>query len=122
VNTNGNGTFGTANPAYTRRGLASKVGMPIVAPFFADVDVRAPGSDLVRYGSGAVDGHKAFGVDWLNFSYFYQHTGKLNSLPWVLGGIGIRLTLDDLTARTWARISRKRTGSEQRRAPPCDEP
>jgi hypothetical protein len=58
--------------------------LPILAPFFADVDTRAPGSDVVRYGPGTVDGHNAFGVDWINVGYFYKHDDKLNSFQLVL--------------------------------------
>jgi hypothetical protein len=84
VNTNGNVTFDAPLPVFTPFNLASEIGTPIIAPFFADVDTRATGSDVVRYGSGAVDGHTAFGVNWANVGYFFKHADKLNSLQLVL--------------------------------------
>lgn len=84
VNTNGNVTFHAPNIVYTPFALTSTTGTPIIAPFFADVDTRAAGSDVVRYGSGAVDGHSAFGVDWVDVGYFFKHADKLNRFQLVL--------------------------------------
>src|SRR5690242_15636854 len=42
VNNNGNVTFGASLSQYTPNGLATGVGVPIIAPFFADVDTRGP--------------------------------------------------------------------------------
>jgi len=84
VNTDGNVTFGVPDSAATPFALASEVGIPIIAPFFADVDTRATGSDVIRYGSGTVDGHNAFGVDWINVGYFWKRDDKLNRFQLVL--------------------------------------
>lgn len=84
VNTNGNVTFLAVNLLYTPFDMTSEIGAPIIAPFFADVDLRAAGSDVVRYGSGVVDGHNAFGVNWINVGYFWKHDDKLNSFQLVL--------------------------------------
>ena len=84
VNTNGNVTFEAPNPAGTPFGLTSKVGTAIIAPFFADVDTRATGSDVVRYGPGTVDGRNAFGADWIDVGYFWQHADKLNRFQLIL--------------------------------------
>jgi hypothetical protein len=84
VNTNGNVTFSAPNIVFTPFKLTSEIGTAIITPFFADVDTRAPGSDVVRYGPGTADGHNAFGVDWVNVGYFWEHADKLNSFQLVL--------------------------------------
>jgi len=84
VNPNGNVTFGAPNLEQTPFNLGSHVGTPIIAPFFADVDTRAAGSDVVRYGPGTVDGHNAFGVTWGNVGYFFKHADKLNTFQLIL--------------------------------------
>ena len=43
--------------------------LPIIAPFFADVDTRN-GGGTVKYGQGTVDGRPAFGVTWTNVKRF----------------------------------------------------
>jgi hypothetical protein len=32
---------------------------------------------VLQFGSGTVDGHTAFGVDWLGVGYFDAHADKL---------------------------------------------
>jgi hypothetical protein len=57
VNNNGNLTFNSGQSAYTPYGLgAGYTGQPIIAPFFADVDTRGPGSGLTSWGVGTFDG------------------------------------------------------------------
>jgi hypothetical protein len=86
VNTNGNVTF--EPPSYwvflPGTPLTSPSAPPIIAPFFADVDTRAAGSSVVRYGSGVVDGHPAFGASWIDVGYFFKHDDKLNRFQLVL--------------------------------------
>ena len=84
VNNNGNVTFESPLANYTPFGLTTDIGTPIVAPFFADVDTRAAGSDVVRYGTGTVNGRNAFGVDWVDVGYYDEHADKLNSFQLVL--------------------------------------
>jgi hypothetical protein len=84
VNTNGNVTFKPSNHEFTPFGLQGEVGTPILAPFFADVDTRATASAVVRYGPGVVDGHNAFGVNWIDVGYFFKHADKLNSFQLIL--------------------------------------
>jgi hypothetical protein len=84
VNTDGNVTFGAPLWISAPFALTSTTGTAIFAPFFADVDTRGAGSAVVRYGSGTVDGHTAFGVDWVNVGYFFKHDDKLNSFQLVL--------------------------------------
>ncbi|MCX6922159.1 MAG: VPLPA-CTERM sorting domain-containing protein, partial [Verrucomicrobia bacterium] len=83
VNNNGNITFGEASPTFDPSGMAGAT-LPIIAPFFADVDTTGPGSGVVRYGSSTVNGHSAFGVNSLGVGYFNQRTDKLNSFQMVL--------------------------------------
>lgn len=87
VNNNGNVTFDRSLSTFTPFGLLS-TSTPIIAPFFADVDTRGSGSDLVRYGRSfgatVIGGRPAFCVDWLNVGYFSAHTNKLNSFQLVI--------------------------------------
>ncbi|MGH2777743.1 MAG: nidogen-like domain-containing protein, partial [Actinomycetota bacterium] len=85
VNNNGNVTFDGPLATYTPFGL-SDAGLPIIAPFFADVDTRGSGSDLVRYGWGETtyEGHRAFCVNWINVGYYGSHFDKLNSFQLLL--------------------------------------
>jgi hypothetical protein len=84
VNNNGNVTFDSAQGAYTPTTLNS-LGISIIAPYWADVDTRNPASDVVKYGTnGVVDGHAAFGVDWVNVGYFQEHADKLLSCQLVI--------------------------------------
>src|SRR5689334_138790 len=65
VNNNGNVTFGQASDEYTPSHLNGDYdGVPIIAPFFADVDTRSPLSGVTTYGTGTVDGHDAFIATW----------------------------------------------------------
>ncbi len=83
VNNNGNVTFNYGLSTYTPFSLASST-IPMIAPFFADVDTRGTGSNVVTYGNDTVDGHNAFGVNWINVGYYNQHVDKLNSFQMVL--------------------------------------
>lgn len=84
VNNNGNVTFADTLWAWTALDLTVVSGTPIIAPFFADVDTRAAGSEIVRFGSGMVDGHNAFGVEWIDVGYYNMRADKLNSFQLVL--------------------------------------
>ncbi len=77
VNNNGNVTFGAPLSAFTPFGLVG-TRQPIVAPFFADVDTRAPGSGIVRFGTPA-GRPDLFVVDWVQVGYFRERDDKLNS-------------------------------------------
>ena len=83
VNTNGNITFGGSLSTFTPQGLTGSP-LRIIAPFWADVDTRAAGSALVTHGNDTVDGHRAFGVNWVNVGYYGNHDDKLNSFQLVL--------------------------------------
>ena len=83
VNNNGNVTFNSALSTFTPFGLTTN-SFPIIAPFFADVDTRAAGSDVVRYGTGSIGGRAVFGVNWINVGYFPSLADKLNSFQLIL--------------------------------------
>jgi hypothetical protein len=85
VNNNGNVTFDESLFTYTPFDLTS-TGRVIIAPFFGDVDTRSSGTAPVTYGYGTstVDGHDAFGVNWLNVGYYNFHADKLNNFQLVL--------------------------------------
>ena len=95
VNNNGNVTFGTALAEFTPNGLnTNNGGIPIIAPFWADVDTSAaapdsqdagsPPSGVVTFGVDTVNGHQAFGVNYENVGFFSFHSDKLNSFQLVL--------------------------------------
>jgi hypothetical protein len=77
VNNNGNVTFNSPLSTYTPSGLTS-FGSPIIAPFWGDVDTAVSGSNLVTYGTGTVDGHTAFGVNWPGVDCYATTGGGLN--------------------------------------------
>jgi hypothetical protein len=83
VNNNGNVTFNGPLSTFTPFGLTTST-IPIIAPFFADVDTRAAGSDVVRYGTGTIGSRAVFGVDWINVGYFGIHDNLLNSFQLIL--------------------------------------
>jgi hypothetical protein len=83
VNNNGNVTFDSAQSAYTPTPL-NNPGIRIIAPYWADVDTRSTASDVVRYGTNTVNGHNAFGVDWVNVGYYAYHADKLLSCQLVI--------------------------------------
>ena len=84
VNNNGNVTFQSGLSTYTPNGLATGVGVPIIAPFFGDVDTRSAGSNLTMYGDATYNGRAAFVVNWIDVGYFAARADKLNSFQLIL--------------------------------------
>jgi hypothetical protein len=82
VNNNGNVTFNTYLSTYTPFGLTTNIGTSIIAPFFADVDTRV--GNIVTYGQGTWGGRNAFGVNWIDVGYFFEHVDKLNTFQLIL--------------------------------------
>ncbi len=73
VNNNGNVTFNGPLAAFTPIALTTATGVPIIAPFFADVDTT--NTAAVTYGTGTVNGHPAFGVNYPDVAcYNFQST------------------------------------------------
>jgi hypothetical protein len=85
VNNNGNVTFDGPLSTYTPFELQAPT-HAIIAPFFADVDTRGSGSELVRYGWGTTtfEGRPAFCVNWVDVGYYASHFDKLNSFQLLL--------------------------------------
>ncbi len=84
VNNNGNATFGSSLSTYTPFGLTTNTAIPILAPFFGDVDTRGVGSGLVTYGTGSYNGYSAFGINWPGVGYYSRHTNKLNTFQMLI--------------------------------------
>ncbi|MCO6005420.1 VWD domain-containing protein [Actinoallomurus purpureus] len=79
VNNNGNVSFGEkAFSDFTPEPFKDMT-EPIIAPWWADVDTRAPGSQPVRYGMGTVQGRRAFCVLYDGVGYYDSHVDPLNS-------------------------------------------
>ncbi|HEY5170368.1 MAG TPA: nidogen-like domain-containing protein, partial [Acidimicrobiia bacterium] len=81
LNNNGNVTFDAALPAYTPFDL-STANRVIIAPFLADVDTRT--GNAVTYGTGTVDGHSAWGVNWPGVGCYNLNTSVLNNFQMIL--------------------------------------
>jgi PKD repeat protein len=81
LNNNGNITFDAPLSEFTPFGLAATA-TQVIAPFFADVDTRV--GNVVTFGNDTVDGHPAFGVNWISVGYFDENTDKLNSFQLIL--------------------------------------
>ncbi|MBE7325443.1 carboxypeptidase regulatory-like domain-containing protein [Nocardioides sp. Y6] len=82
VNNNGNVTFGQGRSTYTPEDLTGPTALPMIAPFFADVDTRGEGSEVVTYGASP-DG-SAFCVNWVNVGFYSSRADKLNSFQLIL--------------------------------------
>jgi len=83
LNNNGNVTFSGPLSTFTPFPILT-TGVAMLAPFFADVDTRGAGSGLLTYGSSTIDGHAAFGVNWIDVGYFAFGVDKLNSFQLVI--------------------------------------
>lgn len=79
VNNNGNVSLGRAFGSFIPSALNTDDGrIPLIAPFFADVDTTQ-NSSLVSYGTTALFGRSAFGVDWVHVNYYNtQAAGHIN--------------------------------------------
>ena len=84
ANNNGNVTFNSPLGTYTPFNLTGSGVQPIIAPFFADVDTRPAGSAAMQYGQDMVDGHAAFGVNWLGVGHYSQSASPLDYFQLVM--------------------------------------
>lgn len=89
VNNNGNVTFTSGLSQFTPNGLATGVGQPIIAPYFADVDTRV--GNVVTYGTGTItdaslgwNNAAEFAVEYPAVGYFFEHVNKLNTFEVIL--------------------------------------
>jgi Nidogen-like/Carboxypeptidase regulatory-like domain len=78
VNNNGNVTFGQANTQWEPLDLTHTT-IPIIAPFFADVDTTDPSSGVTTYGTTTFNGHNAFCVNWVHVFGFGKGTTLYDS-------------------------------------------
>lgn len=83
VNNNGNITFLNPLGTFTPGAISTGAFGPIIAPFFADVDTRAAGSDPVRYSAANLDGRNVFGVNYINVGV-YESQSIFNSFQMIL--------------------------------------
>lgn len=83
VNNNGNITFNGSLSTYSPVALNGS-GVPIISPYWADVDTSNPNSAVVTYGTNIVDSRAAFGVDWVNVGYYAAHADRLLSCQLVI--------------------------------------
>jgi lysophospholipase L1-like esterase len=81
INNNGNVTFGSPTSQYTPSPL-SKLTSPMIAPFWADVDTRV--GNVVKYGTGTVNGHPAFGVTWPGVGCYSETDSVTNTFQLLL--------------------------------------
>jgi len=85
INNNGHVTFAIPLRTFTPFLLdPGYIGGPIIAPFFADVDTRNPGSGLTSWGNGTYNGQPAFGVTWPEVGYYVSHADRLNTFQLIL--------------------------------------
>lgn len=79
INTNGNITFGSAYSAFSSTGFPTTVAV-MVAPFWADVDIRNAASGLVYYKKTPT----ALIVKWPNVGYFNSMADKVNDFQLII--------------------------------------
>jgi RHS repeat-associated protein len=78
INNNGNITFEGPFGQYTPGGFPANV--PMIAPFWADVDTRNPVSGEVHLARGTSSrGNPFIQVDWPAVGYYYYHADKLDT-------------------------------------------
>jgi hypothetical protein len=81
INNNGNITFDNPLPTYTPFGLANTRSV-IIAPFFADVDTRL--GNIVNFGTGTLNGHTVFVVNWPGVGCFQENDTVTNNFQLIL--------------------------------------
>jgi hypothetical protein len=94
INNNGNVTFNEPLATASPFSLASDTnGIPIIAPFFADVDTRVLSQSVATWGLDTITcsptlSFPVFGVDWFNVNYFDAtaagHVDKFNTFQLIL--------------------------------------
>jgi hypothetical protein len=79
INTNGNLTFTAPFTSFSSSGFPSRV--PMVAPFWSDVDTRNPNGGLIRYKLSATN----LIVTWDNVGYYNSMADKRNTFQAIIG-------------------------------------
>ncbi|MCM8596686.1 nidogen-like domain-containing protein [Accumulibacter sp.] len=89
VNENGNVSFLGPLSTWSPFSLLT-TSIPMIAPFFADVDTSNAASAGVTYGSGTVNGRNVFGVNWVStdgttgVGYWNSKVDKRNKFQLIL--------------------------------------
>lgn len=85
VNNNGNVTLHEGMRRYTPEPL-STIDVPIIAPFFSDVDTANGIGGNVTFGQGRVGWRRAFAVNWIDVNFYgnHVHANHLNSFQMVI--------------------------------------
>ncbi|MFO1159840.1 MAG: nidogen-like domain-containing protein [Reyranellaceae bacterium] len=92
LNNNGSITFGTSLSSYSPTSITAATSIPIIAPFWGDVDTRvdssapAPAGDLVWYDLDMVN--HIFTATWDAVGFYSQRTDKTNSFQLQLIAVG----------------------------------
>jgi hypothetical protein len=93
LNNNGSVTFGSPLSSYSPTSITAATSIPIIAPFWADVDTRVdptapppPAGDQVWYDLDTQN--KIFTATWDNVGYYREHTGTTNSFQLRLIAVG----------------------------------
>jgi len=81
VNINGNITMGAAYATFTPSVFPSSP-YPMIAPWWADVDLRGPARNEI-YSAWDLEGQRWI-VTWLDVGYYANHVDKLNSFQMIL--------------------------------------
>lgn len=81
INNNGNLSFNSPLWQYTPQTL-DQLSYPMIAPFWADVDTRV--GNVLRYGTGTVNGHSAFGVTWPSVGCYSMIGSTTNAFQVIL--------------------------------------
>jgi hypothetical protein len=71
VNPNSNITFGQPYGGYSGSGIVA-LNQVIIASFFADADTRNEATNPITYGTGTVDGHRAFAANFRGIGPYSQ--------------------------------------------------
>lgn len=82
VNNNGNVTFTQPYGTFTPSAITSSSSLPMIAPFFADVDTRI--GSPVTYGATTIGGQNVFGVNWIDVGYFSNNANPSNSFQLII--------------------------------------
>lgn len=102
VSNNGYVAFGQAGGEQFTSTLFTQ---KLLAPFFADVDTRGAASSTAHWGTGMVDGHRAFAATWPGVGYFMVHSDRLNTFQVVIidrsdlspGDVDVEMNYDSIT-------------------------
>ena len=81
INNNGNITFDNPLPNFTAFGLAGTSSV-VIAPFFADIDTRV--GNTVEFGTGTLNGHRVFVVNWPGVGCFDQNDTVTDNFQLIL--------------------------------------